>query len=115
MISSKEEIINKDIIFNVIDWNDYDAYDDDDPDDSSYVIEAYGNTENNKSVYLKILDYTPYFFVEIPKNWQPSIISRFVNYIKSKMYGKYKNSLIAHDVVKRHKLYGFTAGKGLNS
>jgi len=111
MISSKEEIINKDIIFNVIDWNDYDAYDDDDPDDSSYVIEAYGNTENNKSVYLKILDYTPYFFVEIPKNWQPSIISRFVNYIKSKMYGKYKNSLIAHDVVKRHKLYGFTAGK----
>ena len=110
------DIIEKtNISFNVIDWADKDDYDDDEGDEddevSSYIIEAFGKTQDNKSVYLKINGYTPYFFVEIPKAWKDPHIRRFVDFIKNKTYGKFKNSLITYDVVKKHKLYGFTAGK----
>ena len=103
---------NNDIIFNVSDWNDLDDDDEDDVANQSYYnIEAYGRTEDDKSVYLKITGFTPYFFVEIPRSWRKVQVSRFVNFIKTKTYGKYQSALIAHDIQKKHRLYGFTAGK----
>ena len=82
------DIIEKtNISFNVIDWADKDDYDDDEGDEddevSSYIIEAFGKTQDNKSVYLKINGYTPYFFVEIPKAWKDPHIRRFVDFIKN--------------------------------
>lgn len=102
-----------DIIFNVIDWNSKDDIEDEEEetDESSFVIEAFGKTKDNQSVYLKINNFTPYFYVEIPKRWQDMHIKKFLNYIKGKTYGKLQNSIITYDVVRRKKLYGFTAGK----
>ena len=34
-----------------------------------YVIKAYGRTEDNKSVYLKINNYKPYFYIKKPDYW----------------------------------------------
>ena len=113
-MSKSKKSKKDDIIFNVIDWNDLDDFDDEDDSnnfDSFYNIEAYGRTEDNKSVYLKITDFTPYFFVEIPKSWKKMHATKFVNFIKSKTYGKYQNALIEYDIQKKHRLYGFTAGK----
>ena len=102
-----------DITFNVIDWADRDDedIDDDDEQESGYVIEAYGKTEDKQSVYLKINGFTPYFFVEIPKEWKDTHVKRFIDFIRNKTYGKFQNSLVTYDVVKKHRLYGFTAGK----
>ena len=102
-----------DIIFNVIDWNSKDDIEDEEEEtnESSFVIEAFGKTKDNQSVYLKINNFTPYFYVEIPKRWQDMHIKKFLNYIKGKTYGKLQNSIITYDVVRRKKLYGFTAGK----
>ena len=102
-----------DITFNVIDWADRDDEDieEDDEQESGYVIEAYGKTQDKKSVYLKINGFTPYFFVEIPKTWKDTHVKRFIDFIRNKTYGKFQNSLITYDVVKKHRLYGFTAGK----
>lgn len=105
-----------DLIFNVLDWKDKDDFEDEEDSDnfsfeSSYVIEAYGRTKDDKSVSLKITGYTPFFFVEIPGHWKDTAIKRFIDYVKTKVYGKHVNNLIAYDTVKKHKLYGFTAGK----
>ena len=102
-----------DITFNVIDWadRDDDEEDIDEDNESAYVIEAYGKMEDKRSVYLKINGFTPYFFVEIPKSWGDTNVKRFVNFIKNKTYGKFQNSLITYDIVKKHRLFGFTAGK----
>ena len=104
-----------DIIFNVIDWNDKDEYDDEDSEEeslsSSYVMEAFGRTKDDKSVYLKINGFTPFFFVKISNSWKKSHVDRFISFVKNQVYWKYKNSLVAYDIVKRNKLYGFTAGK----
>ena len=49
---------SNDIIFNVIDWNFKDDIDDDcddnDNETSKFVIESFGKTKDDKSVYLKI-------------------------------------------------------------
>ena len=113
-MSKSKKSKKDDITFNVVDWNDLDDYDEEDETnnfDSFYNIEAYGRTEEGKSVYLKITDFTPYFFVEIPRSWKKIHAHKFVNFIKTKTYGKYQNALIEFDIVKKHRLYGFTAGK----
>jgi DNA polymerase elongation subunit (family B) len=104
------------IIFNIIDWNDLEVTDDNsdsaNPEvDNEYIIEAFGRTQNDKSVYLRITDYTPYFFVEIPTSWKIGHVDKFIKYIKTKVYYKFKEGLIDYDIVKRKKLYGFRAGK----
>ena len=63
-------------------------------DSAGKVIEAFGKTKDNQSVYLKINNFTPYFYVEIPKRWQDMHIKKFLNYIKGKTYGKLQNSII---------------------
>ena len=105
------------LIFNVIDWNDYDIEIDDDEDemedfpyDSFYTMEAYGRTEDDKSVYLRIHNFTPYFFVEVSKKWGDYQLKRFVNYLQGRNY-KYKDSIVEYQLKKKYKLYGFTAGK----
>ena len=107
------------IIFNVTDWNDLEVTNEDEDDSGSdnqeatndYVIEAYGRTKNDESVYLKILDYTPFFYVEIPREWTISHTDKFIKYVKNKVYYKFKDALIGYDIVKRKKMYGFRAGK----
>ncbi len=104
------------ITFNVLDWNFKDDIDDDCEDDdiegeSQFVIECFGRTKNDESIYVKINGFTPFFYVEIPRKWNEFHINKFLNYIKNKTYGKFRNSIIAHDTVKKYKLYGFTAGK----
>ena len=61
---------NLDIIFNALHW---DSYDD---DTDNFVIESYGRTIDDKSIYVKILDFTPHFYVEIPKKWTEYIINK---------------------------------------
>ena len=103
------------ISFNITDWNDLEVNYDEDSEpqdvDNEYLIEIYGRTQNDKSVYLRVLNYTPFFYVEVPKLWKSSHIDKFIKYIKNKVYYKYKDGLIAYDTVKRKKLYGFRAGK----
>lgn len=104
------------IIFNVTDWNDLEVSNNDSESENQeanndYIIEAFGRTKNDESVYLKILDYTPFFYVEIPRAWKTAHTDKFIKYIKNKVWFKYKEGLIAHDIVKRKKLYGFRAGK----
>ena len=108
----------KDILLNVIDWNDKEINDDDMSDESTsetdleYIIEAYGRTQDDKSVYLRVNGFTPHFYVEIPKEWKDTQVKKFANYIKEAVYPKhYKEGLLECKSLKRQKLYGFRAGK----
>ena len=103
------------ITFNTIDWNDYDLLKEEqenDPDEFYYYIETYGRTKDDKSVYLKITNFTPYFYVEIPKHWEGRHLEMFVEELKKKVWPeKFRFSLINYEIRRRNKLYGFRAGK----
>lgn len=85
-----------------------------------YVIHTFGKTMDGKSVYCKVTDYTPYFFVELPEDWDKKKakknIKHMKNYLTSKYNNKvyprkYKDGLIDIKLVEKLKPQGFTNGK----
>ena len=113
--------------FNALDWGytheDTDDYEEGDVDsmasfgseeepmDEKYVIRAYGKTLDGKSVYCKIIGFTPYFYVLIPQNWAKRHVEEFVEELNTRVSKKYRSGLIDKELVLRKKFYGFTAGK----
>ena len=110
--------------FQIIDWvsyhnNDYDnsdsESDDDGEDDDYYIINLFGRTLDGKSVYVKVNNFTPYFYIGIPENWDDNTINTVLRNINNKkiFYGLQKKYFLSCDVVKKYKLYGFNGEKKL--
>ena len=108
------------IIFQSIDWAQFHESDDieednvnDDPTIENqllkYKIRIYGRTNTGKSIFVNVENFTPYFYVEVPTDWNMTKCLSLVSYIKSKI----SNPLIIKgfknfDIVERKKFYGFT-------
>lgn len=105
------------IQFQLLYWESVDEYDDDD-EKNYYKIKLFGRTKDNKSVYLEVTDFKPFFYVEIKKEWQPNVIKKFIQIVQDYMvYPKDKvNGLIMKDnyVVEKHKFNGFTDKEKFN-
>ena len=115
------------IIFQIIDWiqyNDTDINDLDESDElekelgiekelkiSKYKIRLYGRNIDNKSVCVNINDYTPFFYVKIPSEWTNSKVLSLVNLIKGKVAKSALSGFKSFDVLERKDLYGFTGYK----
>jgi DNA polymerase elongation subunit (family B) len=117
--------------FQIIDWmedhemdEDVDSDDEDSEDVKSkeigtYIIHTLGRTMNGDSVYMRIINYTPHFYIKLPLNWSisesNSNVKKMFNYLTSdmnkKVWGRYRSSLIGIDVVERKSAEGFTNGK----
>ena len=111
------------IIFNIIDWNGYhegdyasnnDSSESDEYVDKNYVIEIFGRTLEGKSVYAKLNNYTPYFYIELSDPiWNSNNIILLQKHIQNKQvfYGDCGQYFFNCDIVERYKLYGFTGEK----
>ena len=101
---------------------------DDDEDDSpneklgKYIIHTFGRTEDGKSVYCKVTNYRPYFYILLPDKVQNNSdnemnrISEYMyNYLvgkeNKKVFTKFKQSLKSIEIVKLKKSEGFTNDK----
>ena len=73
-----------------------------------YVIKAYGRTEDNKSVYLKINNYKPYFYIKKPDYWNNDNIKSYINYIKNEVYKNVLNEFYEYEITEHCDLIGFT-------
>jgi DNA polymerase elongation subunit (family B) len=116
----------KSMKFQIIDWNQYHECDNDEDDNSSeenkqnknknvnlkYKIRLFGRTEENKSIYVNVINYTPFFYIKIPNEWTLTKIMTLINLLKSKIANpNLRKGLINFDVVDRKDLYGFTGYK----
>ena len=115
------------IEFQLYDWveDNYICNQSEEEDDNNigkYIIHAFGRCEDGKSVYAKITDYTPYFYILIPEKYQNKdkqylneFKDKLLKFIKSKynrnVYYKYKNSLIDIELKKLKKAEGFNNDK----
>ena len=100
-----------DISFNILDWYQGDEYCTEE-ECKSYVIRLFGRTQDDKSVSLKIEGYKPYFYIEIPNNWDQQLVERFVAKLRTSCSKKKEmDDIIKYEIVERHKYYYFTAGK----
>lgn len=118
------------IVFNVLDWYEGDEFENGNyREGKKYIIRIFGRTQDDKSVAVKVENFTPFFFVEIPLAWDKKIADRFYEYVidkcqeedtgkrviggqlKDKDSAYHTKHLIAYDVVEKYKFHGFTAGK----
>ena len=119
-----------DLEFQVIDWraydykpmrdsgeeenDDYQGYYEDDEESTvnrqpqkKYIIQAYGFDKNKNSICLTIEDFTPYFFIEVPRSWSAAKFRRIIAKVKSKVPKWNQDGLISYKIVERMKFFGF--------
>ncbi len=106
----------KKLEFQIIDWNAYHEIDTDECE--KYVVQLFGRSQDDKDVCIKVEDYTPNFYVEIPNSWNETHIESLVESLKYKISRKcsgdsgydtdLSESIIGWNIVYKHKYYGFT-------
>jgi DNA polymerase elongation subunit (family B) len=106
-------------IYDFIEDHEPEEMDDTEEEDNNevYIIHTFGRTEEGKSVYMKIKNYTPYFYIKLPHSWSETVAKRnakrmYQYFTESNFvwYGVTKH-LIAMKVVEKMSPEGFTNGK----
>lgn len=82
-----------------------------------YNIQAFGRTEDDKSVYVKITGFTPFFYVKCSNSWNERCCEKFIESLKEKVYRRYATStndevdyseaLIGYNLVNKHDFHNF--------
>lgn len=117
------------IEFQIFDWmEDHEKTTDDDSDTespdgadelSTYIIHSFGRTLEGKSVYMKIVNYTPHFYIKLPLNWTKDeakiniqkMYTYFTSDMNKKVWKKFRSALLSMDMIERMSAEGFTNGK----
>jgi len=103
---------SQDLELQVLDWQCYDEYsedfDEDEPVEGKYVMQIFGVDTLNQSVSIKVTDFKPRFYVNIPSNWPDFKIDAFIDTIKGKVKPQYKEAIQSHKIMRRKKFRGFT-------
>jgi len=82
-----------------------------------YIIHAFGRTIDDKSVYMKIKNYTPYFFIKLPEKWSltsaKTKMKRLYNYLSDGkfVWKSHADHLKGIKVVEKMSPEGFDNGK----
>jgi DNA polymerase elongation subunit (family B) len=112
---------NKDIQFQILDWNEYtvdqevseDNQDSDNADSNiliikKYAIRLFGKTKDNKSICCEAKNFTPYFFIKLEKEHVNSYRT-IIDKIKEKIYPKEnKYGLKSFKIVEKYDFSEFT-------
>jgi len=110
-----------DFIFQALEWvsedieeedEDYDEEDEYKKNDGKYTVRVYGMTEQSESVSVKIVNFTPYFYVRVPYEVQEKFtkkhLSHLVYEMQEKVIKRFKDSLVSSEILLRKEFYGFT-------
>lgn len=98
---------DKNILFQILDWDS--SHIEDDEGNKKFIARLFGKTKENKSIYVEVEQFTPYFYVEIGKNWRKDQCEKLIEQIKYKIYPKeLVNGLKQIKYVDKHKFYEFT-------
>ena len=102
-----------DITFQISDWDYYhENIEHGDDTLKKYIIRMYGTTKDNKKVFVKVKDYTPYFFVEIPKTWTKQKVQILIETVKNEVAksksSELVNSLKDWDLVDKNIFWEFS-------
>jgi DNA polymerase elongation subunit (family B) len=88
-------------------------------ENEQYIIHTFGRTIEGKSVYMRIINYTPHFYIMLPLNWtkneSQANVKKMYQYLTSDMNrripAKFRASLTNIDLVERLNADGFTNEK----
>jgi DNA polymerase delta subunit 1 len=99
----------KEIHFQSLSWNEGD-FEKEDSDILQYEIYISGVNKLGQSVSVRVLGFTPYFYVQVPDSWTKREAELFYKHIKGKLWNN-GYGLVGFDLVKRKKIYPYLAGR----
>ena len=84
-----------------------------------FIIHVFGRTLDGKSVYCKLKNFTPHFYVRLPTKWTEreakskiKIMEKwFHSYDNKKVWKKFRDGLVSMNLVSRKEAIGFTNDK----
>jgi DNA polymerase elongation subunit (family B) len=81
-----------------------------------FAIQLFGINEKGETASMLVNNYEPFFYVKLPDAWDnDSYASRLhQNLVEHKDLQRVKNAIVSVQLVKKNKLYGFSAGKLFN-
>jgi DNA polymerase delta subunit 1 len=95
------------INFQSLSWNEGD-FENDDSEKLQYEIYISGVNKIGQSVSVRVLGFTPYFYVNVPDSWTKNAAELFYKHIKGKLWND-GYGLVGFDLVKRKKIYPYLA------
>lgn len=107
---------SNDLVFQMIDWSHYEE-EDSEACNPVFKMRLFGKTKKNKNIHVDVVNFMPYFFVEIPSFLSGYKIDQLIDNVRKKVrptkYNPidYKESLVKYQVVKRHKFHRFSNDK----
>ena len=113
------------IEFQIYDWTeDHEIDNDEDSEEhkndmGSYIIHTFGRMLDGKSIYMRVINYTPHFYIKLPLTWSKveanSYIKQMHCYLTSdmnkKVWEKFRSCLLTIDLVEKKVAEGFTNEK----
>jgi DNA polymerase delta subunit 1 len=105
---------NKPLSFQAIDWRGFDfkaPFDQDTPKGTyrkEFRVQLFGVTSKGRSVSVVIKGFKPFFFAEIPFDWNKTKIEQFIKSLNKQVPEYETKSLISYDIIKQKKFRGFT-------
>lgn len=90
--------------------NSSDSEENNNSENKLYTIYIFGVNDKAESICLKINDFTPYFYVNIPNEWDRNRAALFVKDLKRSLGPNGKN-LISGKIMLRKEAYGFNNNK----
>ena len=84
-----------------------------------FIIHIFGRTEEGKSVYCKLQDFTPHFYIKLPLKWtrveaktKLAVMEKwFRSFENKKVWKKFRDGLKSVDLITRKDAIGFTNDK----
>lgn len=117
-----------DIEFQVLDWNYYHeidtSYDPPEEDDGTgenydqegniiypkiYKIRIFGRTRDDKTIYVRVDGFKPYFFFKMQEKWTKGSVDQIISTAKTRAWPPHlRKGLIDYKIVDKYDFYGFT-------
>ena len=101
------------LVFQIVSWYAIDIIDDSNFDDNSddisedqyrYLIKVFGVTADGESVAINLLNYTPFFFVKLPRSLSYANLMMLNEHLKKQL----GSSLVSTDTFEKKDFWGFT-------
>lgn len=83
-----------------------DELDDEGESKMEYNVYMFGVTDEHKSITVKVTDFKPYFYVQIPNSYMEADANRFFNYIKKRLRSD-EYGLVGNSISRKKKLYPY--------
>ena len=80
-------------------------------DPENFIIQMFGINEKGETCCIYLNNYKPFFYIKVGDDWNEEILMELKRDIQSKIGKFHSHSIVSMELVKQHKLYGFSGGK----